>query len=58
MWEIDIVEHGDRGGVIKTLGPYATQRVADRVDDGLQVNLDHDHFYTVIRRVEQNENEP
>lgn len=35
------------GDVIKRLGPMA-ERKADKVDDGLNINLDHDFYYTRI----------
>lgn len=52
MWSVDVIAYDD-GAVVKTLGPFATQRAADRADDGLNRNLDHAAYYTVIRRQEQ-----
>lgn len=30
----------------RELGPYPNQRIADRAEDGLMRQLDHDRFYT------------
>ena len=32
--------------------PCNSERQADRVDDGLNINLDHEKFFTVIEEVE------
>lgn len=53
-WNVEIRRWKDRG-VEKTLGPYDRWRSADRVDDGLNVNLNHDEFYTVIMPVLETE---
>ncbi len=46
-WFIDIVEYeGDR--IEKTLGPYGSERVADRGDRGVNINLNHERFYTRV----------
>ena len=37
----------DSGEAIKRLGPM-TKRKAERVDDGLNINLDHDRYHTRI----------
>lgn len=37
--------------VVKEI-PCSSERQADRVDDGLNINLDHEKFYTVIEEVE------
>lgn len=39
----------------RELGPYASQRIADRAEDGLMRQIDHDRFYT--ETVERTENE-
>ncbi len=46
-WFVDIIEYeGDK--VEKTLGPYGTERQADRADDGVNINLNHERFYTRV----------
>ena len=43
---VEIVEYeGDK--VVKRWGPMAERR-ADKLDDGANINLDHEHFYTRI----------
>lgn len=32
----------------RRLGPHDTERSAERVDGGLNINLDHDRYYTAI----------
>ena len=44
--QIEVVRHGD-DVVVKTIGPL-TPRKADRVDAGMQHNLNHDDYYTRI----------
>lgn len=43
---VEIV-HNETGNVVKRLGPM-TERKADRVEDGVNEKLNHDHFYTRI----------
>lgn len=43
---VDVVSYED-GAVVKRLGPMA-ERKADKVDDGLNINLNHDKYYTLI----------
>lgn len=33
--------------VVKELGPFSKKK-ADKVDDGININLNHDEYYTVI----------
>ena len=37
----------DTGKVVKRLGPMS-ERKADRVEDGMALNLDHEHYFTRI----------
>lgn len=46
---VEVVEYGT-DKVVKQLGPMS-ERKADRVDDGLNINLDHDKYYTRIVRL-------
>lgn len=44
---VEIVSHvGDN--VVKTLGPYDSERTAERAERGVEMNLDHASFYTRI----------
>jgi hypothetical protein len=43
---IEVRRYSDHG-VERRMGQY-TEREADKVDGGLNINLDHDRFYTVI----------
>lgn len=46
---IEIVE-SVTGKVEKKLGPYASERLRDKADDGVNRNLDHERFYTRFAR--------
>lgn len=46
---IEIVESAT-GKVEKKLGPYASERLRDKADDGVNRNLDHERFYTRFAR--------
>lgn len=45
---IDIYEFGTLEP-IETKGPYTGYRKASKIDDGLNINLNHSRFYTKIR---------
>ena len=44
---IEIIEC-DSGNVVERIGPVGTERMAERVEDGVLINLDHEHFETRI----------
>ena len=44
---VEIVKYGDPEEVEKRMGPMGERR-ADKVDDGVNRNLDHEHYYTRI----------
>lgn len=46
---IDIISH-ETGETIKTLGPYASGRLADRAESGLTRQIDHERFYSRQRK--------
>lgn len=37
--------------IVKTLGPYSSERQAERADDGVQHNLNHEAYFTQIVEV-------
>lgn len=37
----------EKNAVLKRMGPFS-ERKAERVDNGLNINLNHDEFYTLI----------
>ncbi len=43
---VKIIEHKTRK-TIKQMGPY-TEHKADKIDDGININLNHEEFYTQI----------
>lgn len=49
---VHIIEHGTER-VESELGPYDSERTAERADDGVNRNLDHSRFYTMVRSYEQ-----
>ena len=36
--------------VMKEMGPYS-ERKAERIEDGVNINLNHDRYYTTIKEV-------
>lgn len=47
-WKVEIVEFVT-DEVVKTFAADGTdRRTAERIDDGLTYNLDHEHFFTRI----------
>lgn len=47
MWNVE-VRDCDTDKPVKVLGPYAQERLAEKADDGVNRNLNHEAFYTVI----------
>jgi hypothetical protein len=45
-WKIKVID-AESGEVVKTM-ETATERAANRIDDGLNINLNHERFYTLI----------
>jgi hypothetical protein len=44
MTRIEVLSY-ETGQVVKVIGPVEDSR-ADRVEDGLNINLNHDEYYT------------
>jgi len=36
------------GEAVQTLGPYESERQAERAESGVNRNLAHEHFYTIL----------
>lgn len=51
---VEIVKYGEPEEVVKRMGPMA-ERQADKVDNGANMNLNHEEYYTRI--VEEMNNE-
>ena len=50
MWYVDVYEYGNpEDRLVKSLGPFGSERLASRVDDGVCINLDHDKYETFVR---------
>ena len=43
----------DNDRLIKEFGP-TNERRADKIDDGLNINLDHNKYYTIITQKQTN----
>jgi hypothetical protein len=52
-WNVLIRRFSD-AEISKAFGPYASHRAAERVANGININLDHERFYTEMRFAEQN----
>ena len=37
-----------KGELVKRLGPYPTERAAERAERGVNINLNHGEYYTVV----------
>lgn len=44
---VEIVKYGDPEEVVKRMGPMS-ERQADRVDTGANINLNHEDYFTRI----------
>ena len=51
VWLIKVV-NSDSGEVVKTLQANS-ERAADRIDDGININLNHEKFHTVVEKQEK-----
>lgn len=47
MMMVDVVDN-KTGKTVKSVGPKGA-RVATRLEDGMNINLDHERFHTVMR---------
>lgn len=47
-WMVKVIEYDTDGKVVKALGPYDSERIAMRADHGLNRQLDHERFYTMV----------
>lgn len=45
---VDIIDH-ETSETIKSLGPYDSNRTAEKADRGLNYQIDHSRYYTQIR---------
>lgn len=45
-WKVKVID-AESGDVVKMF-EAATERAANRLDDGLNINLNHSEFYTLI----------
>jgi len=53
MWIVQIVEYESKQ-VVKIFKPQATEHAADRLDRGVNINLDHERFFTEVVQVKDN----
>jgi len=49
---IQIIEYGT-GRIAKEFEPITSERMADKVDNGVNINLNHERFYTLIKNTEE-----
>ena len=50
-WYVEIWSYGvdrETGKPEERKGPFASERQADRVDGGMNINLNHEKFYTLV----------
>ena len=45
-WQVEIVERGNPEKVIKAISCGSSERHAERVERGVNINLNHDKFFT------------
>ena len=46
IFKVQIIEYGTEN-VVKEI-PCSSERKAEKVDRGVSINLDHEHYYTMI----------
>ena len=46
-WVVRIVSH-DSGKTVKKFEPCYSEREADKLDRGVNINLNHEKFYTTV----------
>lgn len=44
---VEIIKHGEPEEIVKRMGPMS-ERKAESVDRGANINLNHDEYYTLI----------
>ena len=54
MYIIQIIESAT-GEIVKEFEPQSSEHNADRVNRGVNINLDHERFYTRIKNTEEKE---
>jgi len=50
-WFVFLKKYSDES-ITRTFGPYSNERQAEKVDSGLNMNLNHEEYYSVIREAE------
>lgn len=55
-WFVDILSYEDDTR-IRRLGPFPSMHLADKADDGVNRNLNHEMFYTEIVNGDDTESE-
>lgn len=53
-WTVNIVEH-ETERVVKTFSRQGSRRAAEQLDAGININLDHRHYYTEIVEIDERE---
>lgn len=48
-YTVEIVEHST-GKVVKRFKPVSSERQADKLDRGVNINLNHERFFTRIEK--------
>lgn len=47
-WWVEVVPQRKQDGEIHRMGPFASERTAERCESGVERNLDHERFYTRV----------
>ena len=48
QWFVDVIEKATRS-VVKTLGPYSSERNAEKAERGVLINMNTAEFFTTVR---------
>lgn len=51
-WYVKICAFESKDVIPERVGPYYSEREADRADRGVNINLNHDKYYTTIEAEE------
>lgn len=49
MWVVQIIEYATKK-VVKEFKPQVSEHLADKLDRGVNINLDHERFYTLVKK--------
>ncbi len=52
-WFVEIRTSGTLEAVVKRMGPFVSERQAEKVESGANINLNHEDYYTAVTTEEE-----